>query len=865
MMRSFSRLVAAFAAVSFSCLACTTLRGESMLRIPVPVDGAAPLQSHWKSSPYVQSLNGVWKFQLSRRQVYRWGPFSADHFHWRHRIYRGMDGDGQTGTAFESVGNWWQVDLGKPSAIDRVELTLHHGKETVITGPFQSDDRRDGREYTFRIDGSTDGEKFAPVKQLTIPRTETRATIQLDGASARYLRLVYVDGVSEKNGSGGPASFNEIAIYPSGQTEPFAWKTEDYSKCAELMTEPADDFFKPEFNVSGWRDIPVPSNWEMAFFSQSDVIAITGNSEDRGSGAHEGAGFRKVPQRIREKYSYTSPPTFLHPDNAEGSYRRTFTVPEKWAGRRVILAFEGVNNGAHVYVNGTKAGYHESGFTPFWYDITDLLKPGENVLAVHVAKKTFSCDLDTGDFWFLGGIFRDVYLYSVPQNHITDMRIRTTMAGAVECALQQSGDVGQVGLTLYDAEGKAVASATAPGDGSATLNVPQPKLWSAEKPYLYTLVVRSDNETLVEKVGLREVTVKDGVFLFNGKPVKLPGMARHEIAGGMGKALTEELMLKDMRLMKACNILIDRTAHYNPDPFWMELCDSQGMYVMLEIPYCWADSHDPEMVAEHVKRTRETLRFFKNHPSNICWSLGNEPGYGKEIDKPGSGAAAVIEQVERYDPQRPFMVAWSGHGGKLYTKNPLRVLDYHYYKAPEIAAQSSPVARFFSEYPGSKNERDVDPEKWENPSDLAKRGLYKDWEAIRASKYIFGGTIWHWSTQMNYKTWGLVDAWRNIRPQHYWAVWAVYSPVKALAAEAVPADGVIEVPVENRYYFTNLNELKWQIESGQIVAAPDVDPDSRGTLRIRPDAGAQQVKVTVSNPAGEYPLARFDVMVKQGN
>jgi len=320
------------------------------------------------------------------------------------------------------------------------------------------------------------------------------------------------------------------------------------------------DFATPAANDAGWKDIPVPANWEVEGFSI---------------------------------------PTYQERDKIQsddiGLYRRWVKVPASFAKHRVLWHFDGVYDGAEVFVNGQRAGYHESGFTAFDLDVTKALKPGQrNLMAVRVYKKTSSGSLDKGDFWCLGGIYRENYLVALPPLHVDDVTVVTGLDAQYKDATLKStvrvtGPPGaHFSLTgeLYSLDGAKVSltamrqAADIGADGFATVvltaPVVAPKLWSAEKPNLYYVFYSlSDGKRAVERVqdriGFRKVEIKGGIFMVNGVPVKLTGTNRHEEFLNLGHALDEKSWKTDIALLKGANINAVRTSHYNHAARFLEL------------------------------------------------------------------------------------------------------------------------------------------------------------------------------------------------------------------------------------------------------------------------------------------------------
>jgi beta-galactosidase len=344
------------------------------------------------------------------------------------------------------------------------------------------------------------------------------------------------------------------------------------------------DFYQPSYDVSGWEEIEVPSNWEFEGF---------------------------------DKPIYTNIP-YPHPVNPPkvgriwqpvGAYRRTFEVPAAWDGREVFLHFDGIISAGYVWVNGELVGYHEDSMTPAEFNVTKYLKPGQNEVAVEVHRWCDGSYLEDQDMWRLSGIYRDVYLVARPKVYLRDFFVRTEFDDDYRDAeLQLSATVRNLSdkagkywvvAKLYDADGKQLPagqvemSLDVPAGKEATIDgeemdVRSPLHWTAETPNLYRLVLTLKDkdgqplESVSTRVGFREVEIRDGQFLVNGKHVLLKGTNRHEHDPDHGRAVPEARMIEDIKLMKQNNFNAMRTSHYPNHPRWYELCDELGLYVMDE-------------------------------------------------------------------------------------------------------------------------------------------------------------------------------------------------------------------------------------------------------------------------------------------
>ncbi|MDQ0906515.1 beta-galactosidase [Streptomyces canus] len=410
---------------------------------------------------------------------------------------------------------------------------------------------------------------------------------------------------------------------------------------------PADrdtDFYRTDVDDTEWDTIPVPSVWQVHGYDFPIYVNIT----------YPWWG----PNGLGEEAQPPAAPTRYNP---VGQYRRTFTVPKDWSGRRTFLHFEGVKSAHYVWINGELVGYHEDSYTPAEYDITPHLKPGTNQIAVEVYRYSDGDWLEDQDMIRLSGIFRSVYLYSTPAVHLRDFKLDTPLGDdytSAELSVTASvrdyagGNQGRytVETQLYDSGGHAVwarplqqAVALDAGDETtvqAAKAVPAPKLWSAEQPNLYTAVLRLRDpagkviETLSHRVGLREFALKDGLMRINGKPVSFRGTNRHEMHPDRGTALTRADLVKDITIIKRMNINSVRTSHYPNNPLWLELADEYGLYLVDEtnlethgIRDAYPGNH-PDWSAACVARAQNMVHRDKNHASVVIWSLGNEAGGG---------------------------------------------------------------------------------------------------------------------------------------------------------------------------------------------------------------------------------------------
>lgn len=437
--------------------------------------------------------------------------------------------------------------------------------------------------------------------------------------------------------------------------------------------ERPEDFYKPAYDVSRWKDIQVPSNWQVEgygtpYYSNYTYI------------------FKKDFPRVM-----STPPvryTAYNERNPVGSYRRDFTVPEDWNGKRVFITFDGVDAGFFIWVNGQKVGYSVNSRNAAEFDITKYVKPGKNMIAVEVYRFTTGSYLEDQDMWRLSGIFRNVTLWTSPDQHIRDYFIKADLDKtfknaqvSVAAKIKNYGSTAvkarQLVATLYNgsaavngAAAKAAIPALQPGE-EVTVNikfpVKNPEKWTAETPKLYTTVLTIKGgdqvlETISSRIGFRNIEIKGRLFTVNGVAIKLKGVNRHEHWPEVGHAITKEQMIRDIELIKQANCNHVRTSHYSNDPLWYELCDQYGLYVLAEANIeshgAWDEfNEDPRIKAAIIDRNVANVESFKNHPSVIIWSLGNECGSG------GSNFRAALQTIRAIDSSRPVHYEGFGIGG----------------------------------------------------------------------------------------------------------------------------------------------------------------------------------------------------------
>lgn len=387
------------------------------------------------------------------------------------------------------------------------------------------------------------------------------------------------------------------------------------------------DFWKTGFNDKGWDDLQVPAVWELNGYGDPIYVNV-------------GYAWRNQFQN--------NPPEVPTENNHVGSYRREIVVPASWNGKDIIAHFGSVTSNMYLWVNGRYVGYSEDSKLEAEFDLTPYLKPGQkNLIAFQVFRWCDGSYLEDQDFFRYSGVGRDCYLYARNKKRIQDIRVTPDLDaayqnGSLAINLDLKGS-GKVDLELVDAQGKQVATATANKSGLVTMNVENPKKWSAETPYLYTLraSMQGSNEVIPVKVGFRKIELKGDQILVNGKAVLFKGADRHEMDPDGGYVVSRERMLQDILRMKQLNINAVRTCHYPDDNLWYDLCDQYGIYVVAEANI---ESHgmgygketlakNPSYKKAHMERNQRNVQRGYNHPSIIFWSLGNEAGYGPNFEQ----------------------------------------------------------------------------------------------------------------------------------------------------------------------------------------------------------------------------------------
>lgn len=691
------------------------------------------------------------------------------------------------------------------------------------------------------------------------------------------------------------------------------------------------DFYRTDYDVNGWDNIPVPSNWNI-YGVQKDGTLKYGTPI-----------YVNQPVIFQHKVAVDdwrggvmrTPPTHwttFKDRNEVGSYRRDFTVPEGWDGREIFINFDGVDSFFYLWINGKYVGFSKNSRNLASFNITPYLVKGKNVVAAEVYRSSDGSFLEAQDMFRLPGIFRTVALTSVPKVYVRDWVVTPDLNATFdEGTLSIKADIRNADKKeakgysmvyslyankLYSDENTLVASGAATAtinpvgkdeiiSCQAVLTQKAPKLWSAEKPYRYTLVGELKDkkgrtiEVISTYVGFRKVEIKDTpaaadefglagrYYYINGKTAKLKGVNRHESNPGVGHAITREMMEKEVMLMKRANINHVRNSHYPDDPYWYYLCDKYGIYLEDEAnleshEYYYGKaslSHPVEWESAHVARVMEMAHSTVNHPSIVIWSLGNEAG-------PGKNFVTAYNALKAFDLSRPVQ----------YERNN-DIVDMGSNQYPSIAWTREAVkGKYDIKYPFHISE-------YAHSMGNACGNLVDYWDAIESTNFFCGGAIWDWVDQSMYNYTpdgkrylayggdfgdtpndgqfvmnGIVFGDLEPKPQYY-EVKKVYQHigVKALDVEK----GSFEI--FNKYYFKDLSDyqVRWSLyENGievkdGLLAIGQVAPRSRVTVQVpynyqtlKPEAEyfvKVQFQLKETEPWAEkgYTMAEEQIALKQ--
>ena len=589
------------------------------------------------------------------------------------------------------------------------------------------------------------------------------------------------------------------------------------------------DFWKTGFNDKGWDDLQVPAVWELNGYGDPIYVNV-------------GYAWRNQFQN--------NPPEVPTENNHVGSYRREIVVPASWNGKDIIAHFGSVTSNMYLWVNGRYVGYSEDSKLEAEFDLTPYLKPGQkNLIAFQVFRWCDGSYLEDQDFFRYSGVGRDCYLYARNKKRIQDIRVTPDLDaayqnGSLSINLDLKGS-GKVDLELVDTQGKQVATATANKSGLVTMNVENPKKWSAETPYLYTLraSMQGSNEVIPVKVGFRKIELKGDQILVNGKAVLFKGADRHEMDPDGGYVVSPERMLQDIQIMKQFNLNAVRTCHYPDDNLWYDLCDQYGIYVVAEANI---ESHgmgygektlakNPSYKKAHLERNQRNVQRGFNHPSIIFWSLGNEAGDGPNFEQ-------CYQWIKAEDPSRACQYEQARQKEHTDIFCPM----YYDYNGMEKYGQRTDATKPLIQC------------EYAHAMGNSQGGFKEYWDLIRKYPNLQGGFIWDFVDQScrwkgkdgvmiyayggdfnrfdasdnNFCDNGLISPDRVPNP-HMYEVGYFYQNIWTTPADLSKG----EVNVFNENFFRDLSAyyMEWQVlKDGKIIRTGRVDD-----LKIAPQETAK--------------------------
>ena len=626
------------------------------------------------------------------------------------------------------------------------------------------------------------------------------------------------------------------------------WQFRYYPSIHDLT----DSFFATDYDASAFDTIPVPGVWQMNGYDANQYTNI--------------------------KYPFPFDPPYVPHQNPCGTYIHTFEYVPDANAPKVYLNFEGVDSCFFLWLNGEYVGYSQVSHATSEFDVTDLLKVGQNKLAVLVLKWCDGSYLEDQDKFRMSGIIRDVYLIKRPEQHIEDYTVTTTLedgSANLQVQLKTTSKDLPVKLSLYDREGVAVWNGGAQAivhpeyTCFATAHLDKPVLWNAEAPYLYTLVLETPQETITERVGFRQISIENCVVKLNGKPIKFRGVNRHDSDPVTGSAINLEQMLVDLQLMKQHNINAIRTSHYPNAPVFYQLCDEYGFYVIdeadneshgaLEVFHAdnsdahkfkrWneAISDNPEFIEPTLDRTRNLVYRDKNRPCVLIWSMGNECAYGCTFEE-------ALKWTKAFDPTRLT------HYESAYYKSGKRRYDY---ANIDLYSRMYPSLGEMETYLRNAPDKPMILCEYCHAMGNGPGDLEDYFQLFDRNDMLCGGFVWEWCDHAIYK--GTAE---NGKPIYFYGGDHGESQHDGnfcmdglVYPDRTPHTGLMEyknvhrpvrvvsynqligyVTVKNELGFTNLNDavcIRWEVNcdgksasSGMISELPEILPGETGTFSL---------------------------------
>lgn len=601
----------------------------------------------------------------------------------------------------------------------------------------------------------------------------------------------------------------------------------------ESIPSRSKDFFKPGFQDAQWDEIPVPGMWELNGYG--DPL------------------YKNIGYAWHGHYD-NNPPVPADEHNYAGQYRRTFVIGDEWKGKDIFLHIGSATSNVRVWINGREVGYSEDSKLEARFDITEYVRIGENLVAFEIFRWCDGTYLEDQDFWRLTGIARDVYVFSREKKRLNDIRVKASASGNADIWAEVTKGVTALKFIITDPSGNEAVSETVKVSAQrserglpvvkTSINVPSVKTWSAETPWLYDLKVftyegKRQTESSQMKIGFRDVVIKNGQLLVNGRPVLIKGTNRHEMNPYKGYVVSEEDMIRDIRIMKQLNINAVRTSHYPNDPRWYSLCDRYGLYVIDEanieshgMGYGKESlAHEAAYEHAHLERIRRMVQRDFNHPSIIIWSLGNEAGYGQNFIK-------GYHMVKSMDTSRPvhYERAEGMEGTDIFC--PM----YYDYESCEKYATADP-----------RPSKPLIQCEYAHAMGNSMGGLKEYWDLIRRYPSYQGGFIWDFVDQAlcwpvdagkygtdhvfvfggdfndydpsdnSFCCNGIIAADRSYHP-HTYEVAYQYRSILTSALRAEALRGRIDVYNENFFIDLSRYLVEWEVEAdGRPVLTGSMD------------------------------------------
>lgn len=721
--------------------------------------------------------------------------------------------------------------------------------------------------YQLQPDASKDGQRF------TLRKMDIKVNVELLKTSSIHdWENEKIFAVNKEPGRATFVPFSSVAELQADPSYQKQWVTPQSSRYLSLngnwkfnwVKQPSErpvNFYKTNYDVSQWAEIPVPSNWEMYGYGTPIYTNVT-------------YPHRNNPPFIQ---GYRGKTSDIEP-NPVGSYRREFTIPADWKGDEIFIHFDGVYSAMYLWVNGKKVGYSQGANNDAEFNITAYVKPGKNTVAAEVYRWSDGSYLEDQDMFRLSGIHRDVYLVATPKLRLRDFYLTSAFEGdqLQKATFNVSADIhnysskqsrkARLKVTLLDAAGKAVATMQGEvaalnknGETTVKLSAPvsHPELWSAEIPYLYTAILELSDadgnplEVAQSQFGFRKIEIKNRRVYINNQQVFFKGANRHDIDPRHGKAVPVDMMIRDIVLFKQNNLNTIRTSHYPNDAKMYALFDYYGLYVMdeadIECHGNMAISNMPSWEDAFVDRMVRMVERDKNHPSVIFWSMGNESGGGQNFKAVYKAARELDSRPIHYEGNNNI----ADMDSRMYPAiesmraQDMQDRDKPYFLCEYAHAMGNAIGNLdeYWDYIENKSQRMIGGCIW----DWVDQGINKFGEL--PGRYYFGGGFGDSPNDFNFCCNGIVTPDRQVTPKLL-EVKKVYQYIKFKPEDLKTG----KITIENHYDFLNLNHfgLNWELlKDGKVVRSgkmdmPDAAPDSKVQVTLPYAADVQ--------PGAEYFL-----------